>query len=55
MNLTRMREFRFDELVIETRGKYKHKTVSGPDQDILNAVFGTHKGQGSFFVLSVST
>ena len=43
MNLTRMRQLGFDKLVMETMEKYKGK-LKYLDQDILNVLFGTHKG-----------
>ena len=44
MNLTRLREFRFERLVYEMYEKYKGRLYGGPDQDILNIIFSTYKG-----------
>ena len=44
MNLTRMRLLKFDRLALEAYEKYKGTGFRYLDQDILNIVFGTHKG-----------
>ena len=44
MNLTRLRQFRFEKLAHEMYEKYKGKMAGGPDQDIINIIFGTYKG-----------
>ena len=44
MNLTRLRDFQFDTLVLEMYEKYKGRLDQGPDQDIINIIFGSYKG-----------
>ena len=44
MNLTRLRQFHFDTLVYEMYEKHKGKMPGGPDQDIINMIFGSYKG-----------
>ena len=50
MNLTRMREFHFDKLALEAYDKYQGKLDGGPDQDILNIIFGMHSGKFEAFL-----
>ena len=45
MNLTRMRQLNFDQLALEAYEKYKGPGLIYLDQDILNIVFGTHRGK----------
>ena len=44
MNLTRLREFNFETSAYEMYQKYKGRFPGGPDQDLLNIIFGTYKG-----------
>ena len=52
MNLTRMREFQFGRLAFEMYEKYDGKFAGGPDQDIINIVFGTHRGKSAILFFS---
>ena len=46
MNLTRMRQFEFDQLALQTYDQYKDTEFRDgvQDQDIINIIFGTHRG-----------